>query len=71
MYTSLKIYYNYYLGMDKIPRYLYPIEDELPIPYYFSRLELGLEEEKKKRKARKTRKNRSKRIIKTHTKRIR
>ena len=59
--------------MDKIPRYLYPIEDELPITYYFSKLELGLEDKKKggKRKTRKTRRRKSKRIIKTHTNRIR
>jgi hypothetical protein len=33
--------------MDKIPRYLYPVEDELPIPYYFSNEELGIEPKKK------------------------
>ena len=57
--------------VEKIPRYLYPVEDELPIPYYFSKLELGLEDSKpKKKKSRKTRKK-SKRVIKTHRKRIR
>jgi hypothetical protein len=62
--------------MDKIPRYLYPIEDTLPIPYYFSRMELGLPDEKeggkrRTRKLRKTKKQKSKRIIKAHTRRIR
>ena len=47
------------------PRYLYPKEDELRIPYYFSDLELGIMKSKKKkhktlkkkRKAKRTTKN--------------
>lgn len=49
--------------MDKIPRYLYPNEDSLKIPYYFSNMELGIEKKiisggrtKIKRKTRKQKK---------------
>jgi hypothetical protein len=66
-----------------IPRYLYPIEEELlPIPYYFNKLELGIKEgikegteEKQKggriRRRSKKRKNKLRRKINTHRKRIR
>ena len=59
-----------------IPRYLYPIEEELPIPHYFSKLELGIEEkveeqEKPKRSRRSKKKSKLRRKIKTHRKSIR
>lgn len=47
---------------EKIPRYLFPKEDELPIPYYFSSIELTVETSKRKnitvRKKRRNRRNR-------------
>lgn len=56
-----------------IPRYLYPIEEELPIPHYFSKLELGIEEkvEKPKRSRRSKKKSKLRRKIKTHRKSVR
>ena len=59
-----------------IPRYLYPKEDELlPIPYYFTKLELGIEDSKKGGKTRRVRKTKKKsklrRKVKTHRKTVR
>jgi len=68
-----------------IPRYLYPIEEELlPIPYYFNKLELGIKEgikegieeipkggKLKRIRRSKKRKNKLRRKINTHRKRIR
>ncbi len=65
---------------EKIPRYLFPKEDELPIPYYFSNIELGIDTHKSKKgetrskKRSKRRKNRLSKFrskIQTHTKRVR
>ena len=65
---------------EKIPRYLFPKEDELPIPHYFSSLELGIETKKSRKggtrskKRSKRRKNRFSKFrskIQTHTKRVR
>jgi hypothetical protein len=61
---------------EKIPRYLYPKEDELPIPHYFS-VELGVESKKSKTRSKKRSKRRKNRLskfrskIQTHTKRVR
>ena len=55
-----------------IPRYLYPIEDELPIPHYLTKLELGIEEKvEKPKRNKKTKKKKLRRKIKTHRKSIR
>jgi hypothetical protein len=64
---------------EKIPRYLYPKEDELPIPHYFS-VELGVESKKsrkggtrskKRSKRRKNRLSKFRSKIQRHTKRVR
>lgn len=56
-----------------IPRYLYPVAEELePIPYYFSNLELGVDEKpKRKRSKSKKKKSKLRRKIKTHRKSVR
>lgn len=60
-----------------IPRYLYPIEEELlPIPYYFNKLELGIDDKQeagkiKKIKRRSKKRKNLRRKINTHRKRIR
>ena len=54
-------------GVNRMfPRYLYPKEDELPIPHYFTDLELGLVKEKKKKRKtvkKKQKKRRTKRRV--------
>jgi hypothetical protein len=59
--------------MNKIPRYIH--EELYPIPYYFSKLELGIEEKQKETKSRKYKKSKKKsklrKKIKTHRKSIR
>ena len=60
---------------EKIPRYLFPKEDELPIPHYFS-IELGIEPKKSKKGGTKSKRRKSKLSkfrskIQRHTKRVR
>ena len=56
--------------MEKIPRYLYPVEDELPIPNYLSNIELDIEEKKTKRKSKRKRKTKNKAKTKKNRKTI-
>ena len=54
-------------GVNRMfPRYLYPKEDELPIPHYLNDLELGITKEKKKKRKsikKKQKKRRTKRRV--------
>lgn len=52
-------------GVNRMfPRYLYPKEDELPIPHYFTDLELGLVKEKKKKRKSIKKKQKKRRTVK-------